>query len=162
MILLLILTACLNAGTFDLVSRMFALDPPDTTETGMSMIDYSVSHQELYRATRNDTLLSRSTYRDQHLQFNYHFKRFDLYTSWIRKVFDIDDLFNSDYTITDFIPISHKFDLTLDTRIHNWRIKPGISFFFSSTKDTLFIPKYPSSDQSSLNNYFFDLLCSIV
>ena len=158
LILLLILTACLNAGTFDLVSRMFALDPPDKTKTGMSMIDYSVSHQELYRATRNDTLLSRSTYRDQHLQFNYHFKRFDLYTSWIRKVFDIDDLFNSDYTITDFKPISHKFDLTLDTRIHNWRIKPGISFFFSSTKDTLFIPKYPSSDQSALNNYFFDLL----
>jgi hypothetical protein len=148
----------LAAGTFQLVENAFPLSFPDTMSQEQSRIDYSVTHQELYRSSFNDTLLSRYTIKDQNLSLNYLFNDFSITASWNRYVFDIDDAFNSDYTKTSFKPVGHAFRLRSDILFGSWKIRPGVSFTFSSTNDTLFIEEYPRSDQSAMNNYFFDLL----
>ena len=157
-VFLLILASFLFAGTYEYLTDIFSADGPDTTRSLSSSLSYSVSHQEWYRATRNDTLLSRYSFRDQQLMFNYEFEHFTLLSSWTRSIPNIDDMFNTDNSTLSIKPVAYKFDLGLDTGIKNWRIKPGISYSFSSIADTLFITEYPRSDQSAMNDYFFDLL----
>jgi len=154
----LVLTTSLCAGTYDLLSELFSLQAPDTLQYHRSRIDYSVSHQELYRASRNDTLLSRFSLRAQDLKLNFKLGETSLFASWERGLPNMDDLFQSDYTHSEFKSVYHTFDFQMDTKIKRWHIQPGLSLNFSGTADTLFITDYPRSDQAAFNSFFFDLL----
>lgn len=157
-VLLIFISAILSAKTFDNIDNAFSLNFPDTTELNTTYLDYHVSHQELLRSSRNDTLLSRYTIREQATEFNYVGKKFSIATSWSRNVYAISDLFETDYTTTKAIPVLHRFDLKAQTRIKNWLIQPGLSYAISDLQDTLFIKNFPSSDILALNSHLFDLL----
>ncbi|MEA3391375.1 MAG: hypothetical protein U9Q91_00190 [Candidatus Marinimicrobia bacterium] len=146
------------AGTIDVLKKSFSLILPDTSKMQTKQLAYNVSHQELLRESRNDTLLSRYTIREQHTKFNYAAGNLSLFASWSRNVYRMDDLFETDYTKLTSQPISHRIDLKAQTHIKNWLIQPGINYTFSRTQDTLFITDFPSSDVSAMNSYFFDLL----
>lgn len=122
------------------------------------MLYYDVDHQELMRESRNDTLLSRYTIRSQNLRFQYKGKDLSYDASWSRKIFDIDDILSSDYSYSNIKPESHTLSFRIQTDLNKYLLSSGIQYAFSRTSDTLFITDYPSSDQSAMNKYFFDLL----
>jgi len=152
------LSALALAGTIDILKNSFSLVLPDTSKIQTNQLVYGVSHQELLRESKNDTLLSRYTIREQHTEFNYTIGKFSLFASWSRNIYRMDDLFKTDYTQLTSQPISHRIDLKAQTHINNWLIQPGINYTFSRTQDTLFITDFPSSDVLAMNSYFFDLL----
>ncbi len=142
----------------NILKNSFPLTLPDTSRLQTDHLAYDVSHQELLRKSRNDTLLSRYTLREQHIEFNHAGKKYSFYASWSRNIYRIADLLNTDYTFTSLIPISHRFDIKAQTHLHNWLIQPGVNYTFSRSQDTLLISDFPRSDVSAMNSYFFDLL----
>lgn len=157
-LIFLCLSVLTFAGTIDILKKSFSLILPDTSKMQSNHLAYDVSHQELLRESKNDTLLSRYTIREQHTEFNYVTRNLSLFASWSRNVYRMDDLFETDYTKLTSQPISHRIDLKAQTHIKNWLIQPGINYTFSRTQDTLFVINFPSSDVLAMNSYFFDLL----
>ncbi len=146
------------ASTFNIISNAFSLSIPDSTSKGLSYLHYDIDHQELLRETKNDTLLSRYTLRQQHFEFNYVVNKYSLYASWSRNLLGFADLFNTDYTSSSPKTISNNIDLKAQARFKNWLVQPGINYSFSRVQDTLFIIDFPRSDVLAANLYFFDLL----
>lgn len=123
-----------------------------------SKLFYSNDHQEILRESRNDTLLSRYTYRKQYLELNYSGIRYSLFGSWSRDMINFDNVLNTDYTHVNMTPIGQNFTLKFQTAIQDWTLQPGIYYSFSRVQDTLFIHQFPTSDISAYNSYFFNLL----
>jgi hypothetical protein len=158
LLLLLCFISFVQAKTFDMLTNTFSLSTPDTSQLQSNYLNYGIEHQELLRESKNDTLLSRYTLREQHVELNYTFKKFSIYTSWSRNILSMSDAFNTDYTSTNPRPISNGFNLKAQTKINNWLLQPGIHYAFSSLSDTLFINEYPVSETIAYNNYLFNLL----
>ncbi|MEA2077039.1 MAG: hypothetical protein U9O95_03375 [Candidatus Marinimicrobia bacterium] len=121
-------------------------------------LNYDIEHQELFRESRNDTLLSRYTLRKQNIELNYQFEKFSFFASWSGNIIDMADMLNTDYTNSGFRPGSNNFDLKAQTKIYGWLLQPGIHYSFSRTNDTLFVTDFPVSEMTAYNNYFFNLL----
>ncbi len=158
LLLLLCLISFIQAKTFDILTNAFSLSAPDTSQLQVDHLSYGIDHQEMLRESESDTLLSRYTLREQHIELNYQYKKFSLFTSWSRNILTLSNAFNTDYTNTNPRPISNSFNLKAQTEIKNWLIQPGIHYAYSRLNDTLFISEYPVSKTNSYNNYFFDLL----
>ena len=146
------------ASSFESVNDLFSLSLPDTIDACKPMLYYNIDHQELLRESLNDTLLSRYTIRSQNLRFLYIGKDLLYDASWSRKVLNINDILNSDYSYTDITPESHTLKFNIQTSVKKYLLTSGIQYAFSRTSDTLFISDYPLSDQGAMNSYFFDLL----
>lgn len=155
---MIVLVQMLFGGTFDLLNNKLNPSLPDSTYISGTRLDYKVDHQELFRASLNDTLLSRYTIRGQSLDLDYQGKKYALQGSWKRQVFDIDDVFNNDHFETSLRPVSNTLRLKACTKLGAWRLEPGVSFAISSSQDTLFIVDFPQNDVAAMNTYFLDLL----
>ncbi len=149
---------CAASGSMDLVRKELSLGFPDLTSRHTPLLDYDVSHQEILRESRNDSLLSRYTLRSQALSFRYPLKGGTLHGSGKRSVYGIADAFQNRYVFTDPQPVSHGFTLALDHRLAGWECKPQIGYARVSESDTLRVNTYPRSETAAYNNYFFDLL----
>ncbi|MFO7841173.1 MAG: hypothetical protein R6V48_03310 [Fidelibacterota bacterium] len=149
---------CAASGSMDLLRNELSLDFPDTAADTFPFIDYTVSHQEILRESRNDTLLSRYTIRSQGIQFRHPLKSGILSGSWERGVYQIADVFQNKYIYADPRPVSQTFTLAFQKSFSRWEIKPRLGYTYSAEKDTLFIREYPRSESSAYNNYFFNLL----
>jgi len=155
---MLIASVFLCASTFDLLSSSFFLDLPDTSDMNINALNYHVDHQELYRSSRNDTLLSRFTLREQQISFTHAGDKFSMHLGWSRDLYRLSDILESDYTTADFLPVSHSFNIKAQLQVNDWLIRSGLKYSFSRLNDTLFITDFPVSEQSAYNTYFFDLL----
>ena len=141
-----------------MLKNSFSLTLPDTSALQTNHMTYDLSHQELLRESRHDTLLSRYTLRDHYLEFNHVNKKYSLFASWEQHVYGLSDLFKTDYTLSS--PEINSYQLNIKAQAHykNWLIQPGLKYSFGRTQDTLFITDFPSSDVLTANTYFFDLL----
>ncbi len=157
-IIFLITTAFLYASTFDLLSSYFILNIPDTSDMNKSALNYHVDHNEIFRSSLNDSLLSRYTLREQNASFTHSGNNCSLNLGWSRKVYRLSDIFDSDYSTADFLPVSYSFKVKIQSHINDWLIQPGLNYSFSRSSDTLFITEFPVSEQSAYNTYFFNLL----
>ena len=146
------------ASTFNIISNAFSLSIPDTANTDRSYLHYDINHHELLRETKNDTLLSRYTLRQQNFKFNFDVNKYSINASWSRNLLGLTDLFNTNYTSYSPKIISNNIGLKTQTRFKEWLIQPGINYSFLRTQDTLFIHDFPRSDITAVNSYFFDLL----
>ncbi len=121
-------------------------------------LNYSLDHLELLRASRNDTLLSRYTIRQQHIKCTQKLKDINYRIDYHRNILDINDLFNNDYTRSTIKPDIQTIEGKIQFRMGHYLLIPGLGFSFSTFSDTLFIKKYPVSEERIYNDYFFDLL----
>ncbi|MDD3716966.1 MAG: hypothetical protein PHX07_00805 [Candidatus Marinimicrobia bacterium] len=131
---------------------------PDSIRDKAAYLRYTVSHQELLRSTRNDTVLSRYSLRQQELKFYFPSGNMEVAGIIRRSVPNMDDLFNSEYTSAAFRPLHYFFGLSPSFSFSDWQIIPDLAYAFSAFSDTVRVLKYPRSEKAAYNNYFFNLL----
>lgn len=158
-LLLIFINSAFAESFMEFLKKKSAGFLPDTLVCKSGKLNYDVSHQELFRSTLGDSLLSRYTFRQQKLDFYYPANRFYLNTSVKRSLLNISDFFNvPDQLIMNPRPVFYDLSITVSFPYKDWLLKPSLESGFFSGSDTAFVLQYPRSETDAYNAYFFNLL----
>lgn len=158
LLFIMLLRFALAATAMEIFKSEFSVFLPDSSREKAASLHYAVSHQELLRNTRNDTLLSRFSLRQQELQFSFPTPKAEMHGCIRRSLPNFADLFNSEYLSMEFRPRHYYFGISAGFRLAEWYLHPDLAYAFSTLGDTAWVLKYPRSEKAAYNNYFFNLL----
>lgn len=149
---------CLSfAKSPDLFNTFFS-NKPSVEKLDQSQLYFADEHIELLRQSRGDSLLSRYTFDKQSVDYTQILKKSTYKITYSLNTLNTSDLLNNEYIESDPQLRAHTVGIRSQFNIQKTTFIPGFQFTYSATEDTLLIKKFPQSDRSIYNNYFFDLL----